>query len=525
LAPEVSTRTGRGSAAKIVDLDAFKEIRAATREAGERVVLCHGVFDLLHPGHVQHLERAAELGNRLVITVTADEYVRRGPGRPVFSHEMRMATLAALESVDWVVLSQDATALNAIDVIQPDVYCKGTEYRDHPDGPTERVTREIERVESYGGETRYIGGVVYSSTKLLNHHFDVLPERARSFALEFQAGHGYPAVKKAIERLSELSVLVVGEVIIDEYITCDVQGVTGKERVPSVLYREAERHWGGAYAVARHLDGLCGRVTIAGIAGDGEPVGGSAVPEGAPPGVERAFELDPAAQTVVKQRYVVENRLRDELGKVFAVHNHGDWGSLASDTRTRFRKRVRALAAEHDLVVVADYGHGLLDQEAIDELQDIAPFLALNCQTNSSNYGYNLITKYRRADTFCLDQAEISLAFGERDALPGSLLPRLRGHLGSATGWLTVGAAGCIGIDAADRTFTVPALTLQVRDTLGAGDAFFALASCCAARGESLEVGSFVGALAGALAVNVTGNAEAVSKADVLKLAATVLNV
>jgi len=492
---------------------------------GERVVLCHGVFDLVHPGHIQHLERAAELGDRLVVTVTADDYVRRGPGRPVFSQEMRMGTLAALECVDWVVLSEDTTALDAIDVIQPDIYCKGTEYRDHPDGPTERVIQEIERVSAYGGETQYIGGVVYSSTKLLNHHFDVLPEQARPFALEFQAQHGYTAVKDAIDRLSALNVLVVGEVIIDEYISCNVQGVTSKERVPSVRYGQAESHWGGAYAVARHLDGFCGSVTIAGIAGDGEPVGGSALPAGAPPGVDRAFELDPAAQTVVKQRYVVENRLRDELGKVFAVHKHGDWGAVAPDTRRRFRKRVRDLATEHDLVVVADYGHGLLDQDAIDEIQKVAPFLALNCQTNSSNYGYNLITKYRRADTFCLDETEIALAFGRRDTAPANLLPQLRDALGSMTGWLTVGAAGSIGIDGSGRTFAVPALTLQVRDTLGAGDAFFALASCCAAQGEKLEVASFIGALAGALAVNVTGNAEAISKPDVLKLAATVLNV
>lgn len=525
MAPEISTRTVRASSAKIVDLDTFGEIRAATRAAGERVVLCHGVFDLLHPGHVQHLERAAELGDRLVVTVTADQYVRRGPGRPVFSHEMRMMTLAALECVDWVVLSEDATAINAIDVIQPDVYCKGNEYRDHPDGPTERVMQESERVGAYGGETRYIGGVVYSSTKLLNHHFEVLPERARSFALEFQVAHGYPAVKEAIERLSNLSVLVVGEVIIDEYISCDVQGVTGKERVPAVRYRKVQRHWGGAYAVARHLDDICGRVTIAGIAGDDEVLGGPSLPAGAPPGVERAFELDPAAQTVVKQRYVVENRLRDELGKVFAVHNHGDWDAVSSDTRRRFRERVRALAAEHDLVLVADYGHGLLDRDAIDEIQKAAPFLALNCQTNSSNYGYNLITKYPRADTFCLDETEIALAFGERNMPPGNLLPQLRARLGSAIGWLTLGAAGCIGADSSERTFTVPALTLHVRDTLGAGDAFFALASCCAAQRETLEVASFVGALAGALAVNVTGNAEAVSKDDVLKLAATVLNV
>jgi sugar/nucleoside kinase (ribokinase family) len=181
---------------------------------------------------------------------------------------------------------------------------------------------------------------------------------------------------------------------------------------------------------------------------------------------------------------------------------------------------------EHDLVVVTDYGHGLFDPQTMAVVQEHAPFLALNCQTNSANYGFNLITKYRRADTFSLDQRELSLAFGVQDVHENqSLLLRLREQLGASSAWLTLGADGSLGVTHEGEVERTPALTLHVRDTLGAGDAFFALASASAYAGQTLAIGSFLGALAGALAANITGNERAVDKVDLLKFASTVLNV
>src|SRR5215831_5340310 len=121
------------------------------RKMGERVVQCHGVFDLLHPGHVSHLQEAKALGDRLVVSVTQDEHVNRGPGRPVFPHGLRMSTLAALEVVDYVVLSEHPTAIPAIDVIQPDVYAKGRKYEDPEADLPRNVVREKEAIERHGG--------------------------------------------------------------------------------------------------------------------------------------------------------------------------------------------------------------------------------------------------------------------------------------------------------------------------------------------------------------------------------------
>ena len=510
---------------KVVSIEEFGRIRERLRSEGLKLVQCHGVFDLLHPGHIHHLQEARDMGDRLVVTVTEDKHVNKGPGRPVFGQDLRMKTLAALESVDWVVLSEHPTAMPVIDVVQPDVYAKGHEYADEAADVTGNIAREREAVESHGGRIGYFGEVVFSSTKLLNEHFGAVPEKARDYARQFVDDHSLDSVRDTVEAMANRRVLVIGEPIIDEYVTCEVQGVTVKDHVPSVRRLDSERQWGGSYAVARHLASFCGSVTIAGIAGPDEPVTYDEPPEGTPQNIRREFEVDPGARTVVKERYVVRNKLRVELEKVFSVKEVADPWEVDAKTRERFRERLAGLMDEHDTVVVSDYGHGLMDRATMELVQEKAPYLALNVQTNSSNFGYNPITKYERADTFALDENEIRLAFRDRAGALPPLLSALREHLGAEVGWLTLGSEGALTVDSGGEIGHTPALTLHVVDTLGAGDAFFALASMAARLERPTPVSALIGGLAGALAVNVAGNTEAVDRAGFLKFASTVLNV
>ena len=87
---------------KIRSIAELGEIAARVKSEGRKVVLCHGVFDLLHMGHVRHLEEARSHGDILIVTITADAYVNKGPGKPVFSAALRAEMLAALSCVDFV---------------------------------------------------------------------------------------------------------------------------------------------------------------------------------------------------------------------------------------------------------------------------------------------------------------------------------------------------------------------------------------------------------------------------------------
>ena len=109
---------------------------------GKRVVLCHGTFDLMHAGHIRHMQRAKEEGDILLVTVTGDAYVNKGPGRPVFNEQLRAEYIAALACVDYVAVNQAVTAIDALHMLQPNIYAKGSDYRSHGDDVTGNIARE-----------------------------------------------------------------------------------------------------------------------------------------------------------------------------------------------------------------------------------------------------------------------------------------------------------------------------------------------------------------------------------------------
>jgi sugar/nucleoside kinase (ribokinase family) len=178
-----------------------------------------------------------------------------------------------------------------------------------------------------------------------------------------------------------------------------------------------------------------------------------------------------------------------------------------------------------DLVVLTDFGHGLMQPAVRELLQEEAPFLALNCQTNSNNHGFNIISRqYRRADVFSLDEQELLLSSGHRHIDHAAELEKLRQHLSARAGWLTRGAVKTIGINADGETAACPPLGDDVTDTIGAGDAFFSVMALAAARGLPVDLTTFLGQLAGAQAVKIVGNRDPISKAVLLKSGMSLLN-
>ena len=174
-------------AGKVISFERAPAFFKALRLRGKRIVQSHGIYDLIHPGHVLHLEEARELGDVLVVTLTADKFVNKGPGRPYFNEQLRIRSLAALSCVDYVVLVPFTGAVEAIECVRPDIYCKGKEYED-PDFDTEgNLPQEIRAVKRCGGQMRFIGSIKYSSTRLLNLYFDHLSGPVRDFCAALAA--------------------------------------------------------------------------------------------------------------------------------------------------------------------------------------------------------------------------------------------------------------------------------------------------------------------------------------------------
>jgi len=510
---------------KILSPQEFLDKRDNFRQQGKKVIHCHGVFDLLHPGHIVHLEEAKRLGDILVITVTAASYVNKGPGRPYFTDELRMKSLAALECVDYVILSENETAMEIINYVQPDYYVKGKEYENFEADLSQNIEKEIAAVRSYGGEAYFTDNpVVFSSTKLLNHNFEVFPRGVKEYTQDLASRYNFAEIKNIVEDLSRLKVLVVGDAVIDEYVFSSVLGLMSKDRGLSGRYLKEESYLGGVLVVARHLAAFIENVSVCTLIGQEASIHSQMLNE-LSGDMFLDLCIDPFFQTTRKRRFIEKRGIREEYDKLFSINYLMEEEQNDKVNRDAFHRKLNTIIPAYDMVIVTDYGHGALDQKAMDIIQERSKFIALNCQTNSTNYGMNLITKYSRADVFSLDQREISLAYSTRSTDYAFLLAKLKKHLNSQGGWLTLGSLGAMAIDADGNTAQAPALTLSVQDTVGAGDAFFALSSICAKLELPFEIGTFFANIAGALAANVLGNSKASNKLEFLKFAATLLNV
>ena len=508
---------------KIVSKHEFMtEIGPELRSIGKKTALCHGVFDLVHPGHIIHLEQAKAMADILVVSITAAEYVRKGPGRPYFDDEMRMKTLASLECVDYVMLSEGYTVDDIVECVEPDIYVKGEEYARAEDDITGKISEEKALVEKHGGRIEYTTGQTFSSTNLINTALAGLSDEVRCYMENFTTRYSMEDIRTFAARTENLKVLVVGDIIIDKYTYCDVQGLMSKDMGYSARIQNSEEYLGGSVAIARHLSSFNKHVTLLSVMGEDEEIRRRILEE-----LSGSMQINllHSAQfpPIVKHRYLTRNAKREEYRKVLAVNNIPEKMEYEKEIRESFMAKLREELDACDAVFLCDFGHGLIDAETIKLIQEKAKYLVLNCQTNSSNHGLNIITKYTRADVFVVDQRELKLAFPVYASDEKAGLRRLAEHL-HGNGWLTRGSLGAYGIGQG-KIEECPAFTLTVKDTVGAGDAFFSAAGLYAAAGAPIEAGTFIGNIAGALAANIVGNKESIEKVNVLKYANTLMNV
>jgi rfaE bifunctional protein nucleotidyltransferase chain/domain len=507
---------------KILDISNISDVLDSERASGKRVVLCHGAFDLLHVGHIRHLTAAAAFGDILVITLTADEYIRKGPDRPVFSSDLRLEFLAALSFVSYVAVVEAPSAMPAIDAVRPDFYVKGGEYENEKDDITGKIIEERERVESYGGKLVFTHEVTFSSSNLLNRHFGAINSEARDFIAGLEIESFKEEFKSALEKISEMRVLVIGETIVDHYVYVDTLGKAAKENIIATRKRSEEFFAGGALAAANHIASFCKEVELISMIGDesGEQNYQEFLEESAQPEVKLSFVHRPSGPTVRKTRFVEPTYVR----KLFEVYDMDDT-PMEADFENGLVEMVRERLPELDLIIVCDFGHGMLRPILTEMLQKEAPFLAVNAQSNAGNIGFNLITKYKNAKFVCIDLLEARLAAQDKHSHGSPLAARLRSQISGCDNFVvTSGRSGCYVSSAEhEDVFHVPVFSDNVVDTVGAGDAFFVVASLFSAAKASSKLVAFVGNVAGALKVKIVGHRRCINSLELQQYVATLL--
>jgi len=492
------------------------ELAACTqklRAQGLVVVQAHGTFDLLHLGHVRHLEAARALGNVLVVTITSDSFVNKGPGRPVFTESLRAEMLAALHFVTYVAISEASDAVSAIEAIKPDIYAKGNDYQ-NPDGDvTGKITLERKAVESYGGSIRFTDEITFSSTELINRHFNVFEPHVRDHLSSLREDGGLDMIVRSIETIRDYRVVLVGDAIIDEYKYVVPMGKPPKEQIIATRYQDSEIFAGGVFAAANHVASFCKEVHVVTCLGD-DNSHEDLIRASLKPNVTLHAMVRRNSPTTLKRRFVDPSSIR----KLFEVYHMND-EPLTVDLEKQLQSYIKELCPSADVVISTDFGHGLIGPKVVQDLISSSRFLAVNTQSNSANMGYNLITRYPRADYICIDGPEARLALSDRISAAGDVVFQLAERMkGCPKLIVTQGRHGCITFERHQlAVHTIPAVARKIVDTVGAGDAFLAVTSPLVAAGMPMNLVGFVGNVVGALKVEIVGHRHSVDKVSLIK--------
>ncbi|MBV9576447.1 MAG: hypothetical protein JO149_07460, partial [Gammaproteobacteria bacterium] len=454
---------------------------------------------------------AKTFGEILVVTITADQFVNKGPGKPYFSEYLRAEALASLSCVDLVVINNHSTAIEAIKVIRPDFYVKGDEYQEVENDITGKISEEEAAVKSVGGQLTFTKDIVFSSSTLLNRFFSPFSQEVLSYLDQFRKKYHINDILKYFGGCKDQKVLLIGEAIIDIYHYGEAIGKSGKEPILVTKYHREEIYIGGVLAIANHLSNFCSEVTCVTMLGEkGEYE--SFIRENIKKNVNVIFHYKKESPTIVKRRYIEEYSSQ----KLFEIYEIDDC-YFNDEQQQFFKESIEEQLEKHDVVIVADYGHGLLNDVSIKKIEEKAEFLAVNTQANASNHGFNCISKYNKADYVCIANRELQLNFRQKHISTIDQIKRLMQEHDYKNVVVTNGVSGSFSCKQDNEMYITPAFATSTKDRVGAGDAVLAVTSLFVAQGAPADITGFIGNVVGSEAVNIMGNKSFIEKIPLMK--------
>jgi rfaE bifunctional protein kinase chain/domain/rfaE bifunctional protein nucleotidyltransferase chain/domain len=497
---------------KIINFSEVEKILKPIKRKGKKIVHCHGVFDLLHIGHLKHFKSAKKYGDILVISVTPDKFVQKGFERPYFNSEQRMESLASIEVVDFVILNNSTNAVDIIKKIKPNYYVKGPDYKNFKEDITGQIKNEELVVKKNGGKTVFTEDPIYSSSSILNQSGSTFNLFQKSFINKIKSEINLNNFNTHINKLQNLKVLVIGEAIIDQYVFCEALGKSGKE--PHLVLKDVseELYLGGVLSIARNISDFCNKITILSMLGQKKEYE-KYIKKNMAKNIQSKFLYKSKSPTIIKKRYIESISNNKVLG-IYTVNDD----LLNKNDETIFKKMILKEIKEHDVVIVSDYGHGLITKKLAKLLCKKSKFLALNAQANASNIGYHSIQKYRSVDCVVMNETELRHELRDKNEKLKILVKKLTNMIKIKNLIVTRGSNGAILYNSFNKKYiTCPAFASKVVDKVGAGDSMLSIMSILIKSKFKNIISLFLGSLAGALSVGEMSNKVPIKKTKLLK--------
>lgn len=460
---------------------------------GARVAFVSGNFNILHPGHLRLLKFASEVADYVVVGLRPDD--TRGV---TVSGAMRLESVRALSVVnEAVLLAEDVPTFVAR--LKPDVVVKGKEFEDR-DNP------EAEVVASYGGKLIFASGEMqFASMELLrNEYTDTLFSAIRK-PKDFPLRHAFSMtdLRGLVPRLAGIRTVVIGDIIIDDYITCDPLGMSQEDPTIVVTPIETKTFVGGAGVVALHAQSLGAKTSFLTVFGRDDAATLAADQLGAA-GVEVFGFADDTRPTTRKQRFRAHN-------KTLLRVNHLRQHAISDAIMNAIAERMEAILPDTDLLLFADFNYGALPQPLVDRIIAIAHrnkvMMAADSQASSQLAD---ISRFRGMTLVTPTEREARLALRDSESGLAAVAQNLRNKCDAENVLVTLGAEGMLVLGPDPReghlTDRLPAFNMAPKDVAGAGDSLFTAASMARCAGADIWQASYLGSIAAACQVSRVGN-------------------
>lgn len=460
----------------------------------KRIVFVSGNFNVIHPGHLRLLNFAAECGDFLIVGVTKDDV----PGA-IIPENLRLEGVKSISAVDYAFLLP-VPSQEFIASLKPDLVVKGKEHEAHFN-PEQAV------IEGYGGKLLFSSGEArFSSMDLLQQELHAANVSTILKPADFPARHGFNAkgLGALLDKFSSLRVVVVGDLIVDEYITCDPLGMSQEDPTIVVTPIKRDLFIGGAGIVAAHAKGLGAKVKYFGVVGD-DPAAGYAFQTLQEHGVDVCLMKDDSRPTTLKQRYRAQ-------GKTLLRVSHLRQHDIAQSLIAALVNELDSALEDADLLVFSDFNYGCLPQFLVDEIiaRCVRRGVPMVADSQSSSQVGD-ISRFQGMLLLTPTEHEARLAVRDTGVGLAVLADALHRQAKAGHVFITLGAEGML-VHSADGhhkglvTDQLPAFNAAPKDVSGAGDCLLMCASMALVAGGSIWESAYLGSIAAACQVGRVGN-------------------
>jgi rfaE bifunctional protein kinase chain/domain len=504
----VNSSKGNNYQAKIKSVAELKQI-LGSRPRDKNVVMCHGTFDIVHPGHIRHLTYASEEADILVASLTGDAHITKDNFRPFVPEELRAINLAAMEMVDYVIIDPNPTPLENLRLLQPDYFAKGYDY--FSEGVHPKTQEEIEVLESYGGEIIYTpGDVVYSSSRLIN----LEPPSIAAEKLQLLMASDdlvMDDLRQTLDKFSQLKVHVIGDTIVDSYAYCSLIGGGTKTPTLSVKYEDQVDYTGGAAVVAKHIRQAGAQVRFTSVLGD-DPFKDFVLKDLESCGIESDISIDSTRPTTQKLAFIADDY---RLLKVDKLDNRAIGDKILAELENSLT------ASDANAFVFSDFRHGIFSPRTIEQLVACVPAGVLKVADSQVASRWGNILDFQGFDLITPNEREARFALGDQDSVVRPLALKLYEQAQCQYLILKLGGRGIITYRSSTPKdfrafFTVDSFVDRIVDKVGTGDALLSYATLSLKATDSPVIASILGSMAAAVACESEGNCP-VDPDDVLK--------